>query len=348
MPERPERERIRLVLFYGTVILVGYLVFLVIQPFLGPLLWAAVLAVCFYPLQVRIEARFAPARAALVTTLLVTVILILPSIVLLSVLIREGAVALSEIQRVFSESEPARVQRFWETLQRRLPVPSPVGLMSIFTDAVKNLATMIAAQTGGVVRNIALFLLNLLITLFALFFFLRDARGIGRTARKLLPFEDRQRERLIAQALDLIYASVTASLAVAAAQGLLGGAIFALLGISAPVFWGVVMAFCSLIPAVGSSLVWLPAAIWLLISGETARGVILLGLGAGVVGMVDNFLRPLLLSGRTAMNGLVLLISLLGGVAAFGFIGLVLGPVVLATGATLLDAYRTTETESKG
>ncbi len=340
MPQSRERERIAVALFYGVVLLMVYLVFLVVQPFLSPLLWAAVLAVCFYPWYRRFRSRFNPNRAALATTLIVTVILIVPMVVLLSALVREAAVALPDVQRVLSETGPAGIQHFWERVQPRIPLPSPAAVMNLITDAVKNLATIVASQTGGVVANIAVFFLNLIITLFALFFFLRDAESIGRTVRKLLPFDEAQREELISQALELIRASVTASLAVAGAQGFLGGVAFAMLGIAAPAFWGVTMAFASLIPVVGASLVWLPAALFLLLSGDMTRGLILIGVCGGVVSAVDNFLRPMLLSGRTEMNGLMLLISLLGGVAAFGFVGLVLGPVVLATASTLLDAYR--------
>jgi predicted PurR-regulated permease PerM len=104
------------------------------------------------------------------------------------------------------------------------------------------------------------------------------------------------------------------------------------------VFWGIMTAFLSLVPMVGSALVWGPAVLWLLLSGEMWSGIILLAVGVGVIGMVDNFLRPILLSGRTTMNGLLVFISLMGGMAAFGFIGLVIGPVAIAAMNTLLDA----------
>ncbi len=110
------------------------------------------------------------------------------------------------------------------------------------------------------------------------------------------------------------------------------------LGFAAPALWGVVMTFCSLLPVVGATIVWLPAAIWLLASGDIVRGVVLVAVGVGVIGLVDNVLRPLMLSGRTAASGLVVFLGLVGGVATFGFIGLVLGPIVLVAAMTLLDA----------
>jgi predicted PurR-regulated permease PerM len=126
---------------------------------------------------------------------------------------------------------------------------------------------------------------------------------------------------------------------VAAAQGTIGGVAYWLLGISAPVFWGVVIAFCSLIPVVGAALVWVPTALVLMLSGHIWSGVILVVVGVLGISMADNILRPLLLSGRTSVSGLVIFLGLLGGVSAFGFIGLVLGPIILVTAASLLRMF---------
>jgi predicted PurR-regulated permease PerM len=143
---------------------------------------------------------------------------------------------------------------------------------------------------------------------------------------------------MIAEAGELIHASVSAGFIVATVQGLLGGITLALLGFAAPVFWGVIMAFFSLLP-IGAGIVWTPAAVWLLLTGNVAKGVTLIIIGVAVIGLVDNFLRPALLSGRTQLNGLLVFVSLLGGLSAFGFLGLVLGPVIMATAIGMLDAY---------
>ena len=147
-----------------------------------------------------------------------------------------------------------------------------------------------------------------------------------RLVRRVLPFEEEQREHVINQAHDLIRASVVSAIAVASTQGAAGGLLFWAVGIGAPVFWGVTMAFLSLLP-VGAWAIWLPAGIWLLVNGSTAKGLVLLALGAAVVSAIDNVMRPALLAGRAQMNGLLVLISLLGGISAFGLIGVVIGPV---------------------
>jgi predicted PurR-regulated permease PerM len=175
-----------------------------------------------------------------------------------------------------------------------------------------------------VLRNVLVLIVDLFVMLFALFFLFRDADLIMDIVRRALPFEEPNRGRMIAQARELVHSTVTSGLIVAAVQGLLGGLAFAVLGISAPVFWG-------------------PAAIWLLVVGEVGRGVILVGLGAGIVGTADNFLLPVLLSGRARLNGLLVFISLLGGLAVFGLLGLVLGPIVVVTATGLLRTYTARE-----
>jgi predicted PurR-regulated permease PerM len=173
-----------------------------------------------------------------------------------------------------------------------------------------------------------------------LFFMLRDGDAMSRYVRDRLPFSAQENERLMIETRDLVIASVGAGLIVAAAQGIIGGVTFWLVGIRAPVFWGVLTGFCSFIPVVGAALVWVPAAIGLLLSGEIGRGVLMALIGAFGISMVDNVLRPLLLSGRTSVSGLVIFFGLLGGAAAFGFIGVVIGPIILVTTARLLENLR--------
>ena len=138
---------------------------------------------------------------------------------------------------------------------------------------------------------------------------------------------------------DLVSASVRATVAIAAIQGLVGGMGFAVLGIEGAAVWGLMMGILSFVPLVGATLIWLPAAVWLLLSGSVGKGVALLALGLVVLGNVDNVVRPLVLSGTARMNTLVMLVSLMGGVSAFGFIGIVLGPLVAAVVTALVESY---------
>jgi len=334
-----DRVRFARLVFYGVVLLVGYLAYRVVRPFLQPLGWAAVFAIMLAPVQRRLARRIGAGWAALVLTFAAAVSLVGPAVALLSVLVREVAQITGYIQEAGLIAEtPARLDAWWEALRARVPLALPDDPSALVGEAVQRVGGAVAARAGAVLQNVASFLFSLVVMLFALFFFLRDGPAIGAAIRELLPFSGPRRDRLVTQTRDLVVASVGAGLAVAAVQGVLGGLAFALLGFSAPVLWGVTMGFASLLPVVGSALVWLPAAVWLVLAGELARGLVLLAVGAGIIGMVDNVLRPVLLSGRTTVNGLVIFIGLLGGAAAFGFIGLVLGPVVLVAAATVAEA----------
>jgi predicted PurR-regulated permease PerM len=157
--------------------------------------------------------------------------------------------------------------------------------------------------------------------------------------RELLPFEKDHRDRMIQQIRDVIFASVTSSLASAAAHGLLGGLAFWIAGVQAPIFWGVMMGFFSLVPVVGSALIWVPISISLMAGGHIGRGIFLVIACIVIVGTVDNVIRPWLISGRAEMSGLVVFISVLGGIAVFGMLGAVLGPIVVAMAGSMLDVY---------
>jgi predicted PurR-regulated permease PerM len=332
------RDRVRTVSFYAAIALVTYLLYLIIRPFILPLCAATVLAVFFYPWHLRLERRWRPGPAALVSTLVVTAVLIVPLTLVLIAFVREAAAATGNLQAAIAAGEFERVGRWWAWLQQRAPIVGGVSLAEIASDLGRRLGAFAADSAGALLRNVGTVLFDLVIVIFATFFLFRDARAIMALVRRVLPFEEEQRELVIAQAHDLIRASVVSSILVASAQGAAGGLLFWAVGIAAPVFWGVVMAFFSLLP-IGAWAVWLPAGVWLLVNGSTAQGLILLGVGAGVVSVIDNVLRPALLSGRAQMNGLLVFISLLGGIAAFGLIGVVVGPVIVATMASLLSAY---------
>lgn len=342
MSEALGRERVGAALFYGAVILLGWLVYLIFRPFLVPLGWAAVLVVVFHPWHAWLERRWGKTAAAAISTGLVTIVLIVPALLLGTAFVREGIDAVRGIQQARAEGQPTlidSVQRGWEWVQARIPVTLSLNLPELASEAAQRVGTFLAARTGTVVANVLGFFVDLTITLFAAFFLFRDRAEIVQRMRLLLPFEELQRNEMIERARDLIHASVTSSLIIAAVQGTLGGLALWALGIPSPLFWGVVMAFLSLLPLVGPGLVLLPAAAWLLLSGSWIKAVILVGVTVGVVGTADNILRPILVSGRAQMSTLVLFVSVLGGIGVFGMLGLVMGPIVVATATSVMDVY---------
>jgi len=348
-----ERDRFARVLFYAVVFIIGYLAFQIVGPFLAPLAWAGVFAMVLFPLQAHLAQRLKrPASAAAVTTIVAALLIVGPAVGLLTVLASEVTTVIQRIQNgSFALPAAPQFEAWYATLRQQVLFPLPQDMGSTLTDSVKAVATYIAGKAGGILQNVASLVFQLFVMLFALFYFLRDGGRMVDAIRALLPFEPARRDRIISQTHDLVVATVGSTFAVAIVQGTLTGITLTLLGFHATVFWGVMTAFFSLLPAVGSGLVWGPAAIYLFATGDVVRGAILVGVGVGVIGMADNILRPLLLSGRTSMHGLLVFISLLGGVAAFGFIGLVIGPVIMATFETLLGAVAPaspTEAEQTG
>ena len=334
-----ERDRFLLVLFYGVILLIGYLTFRVVGPFLAPLAWAAVFAMVLNPVHASLARRFGEPRAATVTTVLAFFIIVGPAITVLTLLAAEITPLVQRMQAgSFALPTPPELQVWYATLREKVPIPLPADLTSTLVDAVQAIATFLAGRAGSILQNVASFVFQLFVLMFALFYFLRDGDRIVSLIRRLLPFEPVRRDRMIAQTHELVVATVGSTFSVAITQGALTGLALGFLGFQSPVFWGVTTSFFSLLPVVGSGIVWGPAAIYLFITGHVIKGGILVAFGVGVIGMADNVLRPLLLSGRTTMHGLLVFISLLGGMAAFGFIGLVIGPVTMAAIGTLLDA----------
>lgn len=337
MANRTGRERFTELLFYGVVLLVAYLAMQVVSPFLAPLAWAAILAMTLRPVYMRFCIRLRNSNAALVTTLLAGVLIIAPAAFLVAVVAQQVPLALDYVSNV-SATTPQQIMSFWSALRMRLPIPLPPDPMTLLAEGAQRAVALLAGQAGSLVANVVTTFGSLAVMLFALFFFLRDGTAIALVVRRLLPFSEVESDRLIRETSDLVVASVGAGLMVAAVQGLIGGAAFWALDVPAPAVWAVVMAICALLPVVGAAIVWAPVAAWMFLSGDIARGVVLTLICALVLGSADNVLRPLLLSGRTSASGLVVFIGLLGGAAAFGFVGLVIGPIVLVIAGTLIDA----------
>lgn len=333
-------DRLTTVLSYGVLLLLIYLVFRIYEPFLTALGWAAVLVIFFYPMHLRLAKRIPKNQAAVVSTLAVTVLLIAPSIFVTTLFVREAVSISRGVQHSIVEQQSPLITKSWSWIAHHVPGFDPNSdVFDMLEKGIEKQAGFLAERIGTILKNIAAFLFDLFVMIFAMFYFFRDAGQIMRGVRGILPFDTEHRETMLAQARNLISASVLTSLVIAAIQGALGGLGFAIVGLRAPVFWGVLMGFLSLVPVVGSGLIFVPATLWLGFTGHWGRALLLLLICAGVSTAMDNVLRPLLLGGRTELSALVIFISVVGGVSLFGMLGLVLGPILVATAAGVLAVY---------
>ncbi len=337
--ETSSQKKLGTALFYGIIIILAYLVYLVFAPFLVALAWAAVLVVVSYPLFEELSRRWGRTGAAIATTVGVTLILIAPTLLIMIAFVRQAVDAVQSIQLGVQAGHYSWIGNLWLRLQQRYPSVIPGDFTGLLHHYAQQAASYVGEQLGTVLRHTAEFFFHLTVTILAMFYLYRDGDAIVTRLRELLPFEEGHREKMVYEIRDLIYASVISSLAAAAAHGVLGGIAFAIVGFRAPIFWGVMMGFFSLVPVVGSALIWGPIAISLMVGGHIGKGIFLIVVCAIIVGLVDNLIRPWLISGRAQMGGLIVFISVLGGIAVFGMLGVVLGPIIVAMAASLLDLY---------
>ncbi len=337
-------DRLTTVLSYGALLLLGYLVFRIVAPFFGPLAWSAVLAIFFYPLYERLTKHMNPTRAALVSTLAVTFLLIVPALFILYYTARQGLDASTRLQAALLARGQGSEQGIMTGAEGWTRDHLPASLQSVdletrVREGIERLGTMMASSVGSLVKNLLSFLVALFLMIFSLFFVFRDGHGVVRALRHLLPFDAEIQQDMIKESQELIFASVAVALVIACIQGFLGGLAFSLTGIPTAVFWGVVIAFCSLIPVVGSALVWAPGVLWLGFSGHWGKAIVVLVICGGISSVADNIVRPLMLSNRTRLNDLLLFIGVIGGLEVFGLLGLVAGPTILAAAMGVFRVY---------
>ena len=319
------------------VIVVGLvcLAFALFSPFLLALLWAAVLVVVCYDAYAQLVRLLRGHRrtAAAIMTVLVLLLIIGPFAALL-VFVVEDVVDLAEDLK--AENIKPRVAAVMDQppVRRALATVKDFVGREISKEEVATFAKDLLMPAAEAVSNVVQFLFGLLAGIFfvtlSIFFFFRDGPAVARALRELIPMSDADRDAIIGDIQGAINAAVRGGLVTALVQGVLGFIILFILGIEKPVLLACAMALASLIPLVGTAVIWGPIAIWLAIDGEIMKTLILVGYGVLVIGMADNFLRPLLVGRHMEAHPLLLFFGTLGGIALFGFAGIVLGPVVVA------------------
>ncbi|OAN53341.1 MULTISPECIES: AI-2E family transporter [Sphingomonadaceae] len=319
----------------------------IVQPLFGAILWGVIASILFAPLNDRLL-RAMPTRnnlAALLTLLVIMAMVILPAILLSAFLLQEVAGVYARMQS--GEADPgAYFLRFQAHLPQWLKsLLSGLGLSDFETVRTKLTAGIAASFQTLTARAFSIgqsafgFVVALGVMLYLTFFLLRDGKQVAARVETAIPLDPDQRAALLAKFAAVIRATIRGSLVVAVIQGAIGGIVFWALGIHSALLWGVLMAFLSLLPAIGTGIVWAPVAVYLLVTGAVWEGVILILCGLFVIGLVDNLLRPILVGRDARMPDYVVLISTLGGLQVLGFNGLVIGPVAAALFIAAWDIF---------
>jgi predicted PurR-regulated permease PerM len=324
----------------------AWFLYLIAQPFLKPVFIAIVFAIVFFPFHARIQRDIRnQTLAALLSTLLVLLVIIIPTVLLGTAIRDELADAYQSLSLRSAQSGgwvPYLLQlsdRIKGWVGRYIDV-SQYDLRGELLNWLEQASAFLLKQLTGAAGNLASFIVNGVLAFFTLFFLFRDGRGVLRRMSVMTPLRPAQIERLTSEVGKTITASVYGGLAVAMAQGILTALAFWALGLASPILWGIAAAIFSFVPFIGSSIVWLPASLFLIVNGQWIKGLILLGWGAGVVGMADNVIRPYVISGQVKFHPLYIFFSLMGGVQAFGILGLFIGPVVVAIAQALFSLIR--------
>jgi predicted PurR-regulated permease PerM len=325
--------------------ILGYALLLIFKPFALPMTWAAFLAFLLYPLNFRLRRRFKGKSVAAGTlTVLAPICILLPLSAISVEFVSQISVLLKQMQKSASGMDIksfSDLQQFpWiarinSWLQAHADV-SAGQLQSWLVSGTREVMQRAAGWGGSLFLGALGSLLAFAIMLFLLFFFLRDGDAMIARARRLIPMAEDRKERLFSQLGGVTRAIVFGTTVTAMLQGLFVGIGFAIAGLPSPVVFGVLAGLLSLLPVGGSALVWVPAVIWLFVDKHWGWGVFLLVWG-GALSSLDNVVRPLLISGRARISALAVFVGVLGGIPAFGAIGVIAGPVILSLVLALVE-----------
>lgn len=332
--------------FFVVFLFLLYQMVRMIEPFTSALLWAGLIALIFHPLYRRLlglvkgRANLAAAVMTLGTFLLV----IGPMTTLFGALAAQAGELYQSASDFVQTGGAARLLETLKTsaLGRVLYRPELVDfdLKGMIIKGLGQLSSSMAGQVGGVIKNTVMLAVNFVIMLFSLFFFFRNGEEYYTKLVKVLPFTAKQKRSIANRVRDTFSAVINGMFLIALFQGLMTGVGLALFGVPFAVLWGVVTAFCALLPVGGSALVWLPAALYLFFTGSTLNAVLLVVWGVVAVSLPDNFIRPLLIGRKANIPTFFLFIGILGGLSVYGPFGILFGPIVVTLVTVFVQLYQ--------
>lgn len=335
---QPLPRELTFLVLTGAIIVCMVVLYLLARPFLAALVWSLTLAVLFAPLEgwLRVKSK-SPAVSVTCTLLIAGIVVVIPVVTVASALMNEivhgagtyGSLLSSGGLEVLRQSYP-RMAGLLDSLDNWLDLPQ---LLQIMTE-------QLGRWSGQLVQGSASGIATLLLTFYFLFYFLRDKdRALGAIER-LAPLTAKEFAEFTGRTVQTVFASVYATAAVAALQGLLGGLMFWFLDLPSPAFWGVIMGLLAIVPFLGAFVVWVPASIGLALGGQWTAAIVLAVWGTVVVGLIDNIIYPILVGKRLSLHPMVSFIAIVGGLLLFGAHGIVLGPLVVAVAESLIEIWR--------
>jgi predicted PurR-regulated permease PerM len=336
------------ILLVGLFVVSLWLVYLVLQPLLGGVVWATVLVIAFQPLYDRLVKVLGGREwpAAILVSLLVALMIVLPISLAAIKVARSIGTAYRFLAQRAADGGTDPLKGLFDFLDQARAIlgqyvdVSQIDFRASLIDGLQNLGTAVTAGSGALLGNAANALLTVTVMLITMAFLLKESTRILAEVRRSLPLDEDDKEKVFAEFRSVVRGVFYGVLLTAVIQGALGAIGCAIAGLPSPFTLGAAMFFCALLPVGGTMLVWLPAGVYLIMSGHTGSGIFLLLWGVGVVSLIDNILRPIFIGGRTRMHLLLISFGIFGGLSAFGLVGLFVGPLLIALFLALLDVIR--------
>jgi predicted PurR-regulated permease PerM len=332
------RRQIHVLALLAITALGLYLCSLIVLPFVPALTWALALAVLCMPVQRWLESMVKhPNLAASVCVLGIGLIVIVPATFMAQRLVSEAVIGADTIR---AKLESGEWQRVLDGYPRVAPLAQQIEGQIDLPGTIGTIVTWLTNAIASFVRGSVMQVIDVVLTFYLLFYFLRDRRAVLLSLRSLSPLSEASMNKVFSHVGDAIHATIYGTLAVAAVQGTLGGLMFWWLGLPAPVLWGLVMGVLAVVPVLGAFIVWIPAAIFLALEGSWGKALILGVWGGVIVGGIDNVMYPILVGNRLKLHTIPAFIAIVGGLIVFGASGLILGPVTLTVTMLLLEIWR--------
>ncbi len=321
-----------------------YLLYKVLSPFLITIAWAMVLSITFYPLySVLLKFLKRPGLASIITIMIILILIIGPFTYIVGALVNEITNILSTFEeKGFNVIEKIQEHPGFASIYKKLSAlvaSENIDLKKGIMNTLKMVGGYIGQHISDIFTNAVVLIMNFIIMLLTIFYFLKDGEKLAEFLKGLLPFSGEQKKRLAIRTKEMVIAAIYGGVVVGLTQGILGGLAFLIFGLPSPVFWGTAMAVFSLVPLFGTFIIWGPASLFLFLGGSYGKGIGLILYGILIISMADNILKPVIIGGRTKLHTLLIFFSVLGGIKFFGFIGFILGPLITALSLSLLEIY---------